>query len=81
MFAKLKALDIPTRDIAQVLEAEKYLTCDVNDKRIGKREARERLGEYRYWHAMHRAAFHWTAAMTDDAGNEYYFDCGDYFRK
>jgi len=79
--ATLKALGIPEIDIAQVIAAEKYLKCDLNGARIGKRAVRAQLGERAYWNAMHRAAFHWTASATGDDGNEYGFDCRDYFRE
>ena len=75
----LKTIGIPKIDIAQTIEAEKYVKCTLNENRIGKNIALARLGETRYWNAIHRAAFHWTAATMDEDEQEYGFDCRDYF--
>ena len=77
----LKAYGIPEIDIAQTIEAEKYVKCTIDGQRVGKKTALARLGERRYWNAMNRAAFHWTAATMDEDGREYGFDCRDYFRE
>ena len=77
----LLSLGIPEEDIAQTIEAEKALRCTCNGTAISKNTARERLGERRYWNAMHRAAFHWSACTEDDKGREYGFDCRRYFKE
>lgn len=79
--ATLAALGIPEIDIKQTLAAEKYVKCTIDGKRTAKNTARARLGDRRYWTAIHRAAFHWTAATTDEDGRECLFDCRDYFKE
>ena len=79
--ATLKDLGIPEIDIAQTIAAEKYAKCTLDGARIGKKTVRARLGERAYWNAIHRAAFHWTAATMDEDGREYGFDCRDYFKE
>ena len=79
--ATLKAMGIPENDIAQTIAAEKYVKCTIDGARIGKKTVLARLGERRYWNAINRAAFHWTAATMGEDGREYGFDCRDYFRE
>ena len=77
----LKALGIPEIDIAQTIAAEKYVKCTIDGERVSKKTVRARLGERRYWNAMNRAAFHWSAATMGEDGREYGFNCRDYFRE
>ena len=75
----LRSLDVMDCDIPQTIEAEKFVVCDIDGKRISKKTVRARIGERKYWSCMERAAFHWTAG-TEFEGHEYGFDCRAYFK-
>lgn len=73
--------NLPGNDIAQTVAAEKYVKCTIDGKRTDKKTVLARLGDRRYWTAIHRAAFHRTAALMGPDGKEYGFDCRDFFKQ
>ena len=75
-----KKLEIPSEDIEQTIEAEKYLRAEVGGKRVRKKDVQKELGNEKYWSLVHRAAFHATSATMLDDGRELVFDCYNYFR-
>ena len=75
--------DIPKEDIQQMWDAEKLLIItDESSKRVSRIRAKELIGVAHYICALHRAAFHGTAAVAlDDEGYQTLnFDCIQYFK-
>lgn len=76
----LKDIGVPEDDFEQIRQAMRYTNYEYHDKRIGRKEAIELLGDREFWSGAARSAFHWTACRTTASGEAVYFDSSRYFK-